>query len=703
MRKIILGLFILTSYLNALGQPKIINRTTVVLNGQWGIAKTTGELPQQYTSKVAVPGLVDMAIPALDTLGCSYKNGWYWYRRSFQLKSNAYDLIQLKIFKAKYHTKVYVNKKMVGENFYCFTPSYYDLKPYLNSHGQANEIVIGVGNLHELPDTIPNGSDYEKLHYIPGIYDNVELSLSNKPFISNVQVAPDVINKKLRVVAEILTDNYSDFDLNYVVKELKSGKVYAKGIARAKKTQKDNISALDFEIDMNGSHLWTPEIPFLYNLSLITSGDKKETRFGMRSFRFDPVRKIALLNEQPYYSRGTNVTIFRFFEDQERAGLPWDNKWVIDLHKKFKDMHWNGMRYCIGYPPERWYEIADSLGFIIQDEYPLWGCSEKIKARHLAYEYSRRMRESWNHPSIVIWDAQNETLNEEIGKAIQMCRHLDLSNRPWQNGWDDPQSPTDPLEAHPYFFGINNIYGANLASNKDYLKFLLGVVRRPHYDVNTTKYKDSVVFNNPTIINEYEYNWLNRDGTPTTLTDSVYVIWGKNLTTTERRKIYAKHLAMITEYWRAHRQATAIYQFCGLGYSRSTFPRGQTSDFWIDIKNLKFDPLFYKYVRPAFSPIGLMIDNAWDRSYKVGGNLSFPIYVINDLGQSYNGKLKLTFQKNGKIYFTQQKEISIASYDSKTFNFNIDFPKLEGIYEMKAEIQFNGESVISYRDIKLVI
>ena len=45
-------------------------------------------------------------------------------------------------------------------------------------------------------------------------------------------------------------------------------------------------------------------------------------------------------------------------------------------------MHLNSIRYCIGFPPERWYEIADSLGFLIQDEYPVWtggkGGFEKI-------------------------------------------------------------------------------------------------------------------------------------------------------------------------------------------------------------------------------------------------------------------------------------------------------------------------------------
>ena len=35
-------------------------------------------------------------------------------------------------------------------------------------------------------------------------------------------------------------------------------------------------------------------------------------------------------------------------------------------------MHWNSVRYCIGFPPEMWYDIADEEGLLIQDEFPIW-------------------------------------------------------------------------------------------------------------------------------------------------------------------------------------------------------------------------------------------------------------------------------------------------------------------------------------------
>ena len=124
-------------------------------------------------------------------------------------------------------------------------------------------------------------------------------------------------------------------------------------------------------------------------------------------------------------------------------------------------MHWGSIRYCIGFPPELWYDIADEEGFLIQDEFPIWiGDATKPgppgidrpKADKLIAEYTEWMRERWNHPCAAIWDASNETFTPETVQAIQAVRHLDLSNRPWDNGWSEPQCPTDVAECHPYLF-----------------------------------------------------------------------------------------------------------------------------------------------------------------------------------------------------------------------------------------------------------
>jgi Beta-galactosidase/beta-glucuronidase len=682
------------------------NRQVISLNGEWQITKTDGNLPEAFNSVLSIPGLVDMASPSLDTLGTLYPDGWYWHKRQLQLEEIDFDKIELKIFKAKYHTKVYVNGKFAGENFYCFTPSYFDIKPFLLPAGQTNEIVIGVGCKAQLPKNIPDGNEFEKLKYIPGIYDNVEITLSNKPFIRNIQCVPDIKNEKLRVVAEIETDATGSLNLEYNVTEVESQISIASRKITPETTQENGFVKVDFEIDMKNAKLWSPETPFLYELKLSTKKDNKTVRFGMRSFRFDAEKKIALLNEKPYYMRGTNICIFRFFEDPEREVLPWDAQWPVTLHERFKDMHWNAMRYCIGFPPERWYEICDSLGFLLQDEFPIWGDRVPLtfNADDIAEEYRRWMRERWNHPSVVIWDAQNETVTQETGIAIEMVRPLDLSGRPFENGWSRPMADTDPSESHPYLY--SRFKNTGKEPETGYRKDFFDTIRRPDNDALTHlpwKEKEAgVTFNNPSIINEYGWIWLNRDGSPTTLTENVYeTLWKDKIQTPQQRlEIYARSLAELTEYWRAHRRATGVLHLGALSYSRPAEPRGQTSDNWVDIKNLTFEPAYYKYMKPAFSPVGLMID-AWEKSYKAGDKYQIQVFVINDLDGTFDQKIELSMTKNGQTALSVIKEINIKPYEVLKISFEITVPDETGTYLLKAETVFNGEKVFSLRDFTI--
>jgi hypothetical protein len=675
-------------------------RTVLSLNGEWQIAKTGGELPEAFHATAPVPGLVDLATPALDTAGTVYGDkSWYWHRRTFDVADISFDVIRLKIFKAKYHTKVYVNGEFVGENHYCFTPSYFDVKPFLKAGGQPNELLIGVGSKAGLPDSIPNGNDYEKIKYIPGIYDNVEITLSDRPFIDNVQCAPDIVNGTLRVVAEIEAGAREGWRLAYSISERASGRKVTEGAIRVDSATADGLAIADFTVDMKDAQLWTPESPFLYELTLNTGADEKRVRFGMRSFRFDAEKKVALLNEKPYFLRGTNICIYRFFEDPDRGTLPWDDRWSLTLHERFKSMNWDIARYCIGFPPERWYEVCDSLGFMVQDEFPLWGIYN-FRTPQIAEEYRRWMRERWNHPSVVIWDAQNETVTPLTGEALRQVRGLDLSNRPWENGWSEPDLPTDPVESHPYLFSK---YMNATEPDEGYRKDFFGTVRRPNNDASdrssVTQGTDSI-FPNPSVINEYGWIWLNRNGATTTLTDRVYeTLWnGSQLTPQERLHIYARHLAMLTEYWRAHRRAAGVLHFCGLAYSRPAPPRGQTSDHFIDIKNLVYEPEFYKYVRPSFAPVGLMID-IWEKSYAPSKTVTAPVFVINDLPETFEQDLVLTLEKDGKAISTVRKQVAVEGYEVKTVPFEIALPADAGDYLMKAEITVNGEKVFSIRDI----
>ncbi len=677
------------------------NRWIISLNGTWDLAESYSlkDIPPGFNCQVPVPGLVDMATTKSDSIGINKQSRYYWYRKDFTVNGAYPDKVILKINKAKYGTWVFVNGKFSGKNLYCFTPTFIDIKEFLAEPGMENELMVVIGSYRSLPDTIANGWDFEKTRYIPGIYDDVKLILADYPYIENVQVAPDIENQKIRVAAYIENNyNIEQYKIQYMVKEVTSGRSVTGGyfVTSVERLQHDTV---DLEIKLENCHLWTPEDPFLYELNISTPGDNFSTRFGMREFYFDTISRRAMLNGKPYYMRGTNVCIYRFFEDSSRNGLPWDKEWVRKLHETFKSMHWNSIRYCIGFPPEIWYEVADETGFLIQDEFPVWYLSDKeklapdLKARHLAAEYRDWMEERWNHPCVVIWDAQNETYTEETGLAIGMVRNMDLSGRPWDNGWSPPQLLSDVIETHPYLFqDYQYLPDGTPIPPEGVMKHLLSEPRRPHNGPGG---------NNATIINEYGWLWLNRDGSPTTLTDHIYATLFREYTTPEaRQEVYARYLGMLTEYWRCHRQCTGVLHFCGLGYSRTEEPRGQTSDHFIDLKNLILEPNFVKYVRPAFSPVGLMIDK-WDIVYKAGKEIIVPVIIINDTYEDWNGGLKLSLIKGEQNLEQLSNDVNIEKLGQSKTEFKISIPSEKGKYMLVAELEYNNEPIRSIREFEV--
>jgi len=701
-------LFLLMAILISSCNKPFSNRQVISLNGQWDLTVSDSQEkippvpPRDFECQAPVPGLVDMATKTFDSIGLNRQNRYFWYRTKFTLSATYPDKVILKINKAKYGTRVYVNGNLSGKNDYCFTPTFIDIKKFLKEPGQENELIIAVGSYHSLPDTIINGWDFEKTKYIPGIYDDVKLILANYPYLENIQVAPDIDKNELKVRAYIVYDeekpNLKPYKLNYSVKEALSGKQITKGHIKVQPVLAQHDTA-NLTIKLDNCHLWTPDDPFLYDLAVSTPGDDFSTRFGMREFYFDTISKRAMLNGKPYYMRGTNVCIYRFFEDPFRDGLPWDKEWVSKLHETFKTMHWNSIRYCIGFPPEIWYEVADETGFLIQDEFPVWYLSDKeklapnLKARNLAAEYREWMKERWNHSCVVIWDAQNETYTEETGKAIGMVRDLDLSGRPWDNGWSPPQKLSDVIETHPYSFFNYQYLPVDASMPPD------GIMK-DHFSEAKLPF-NGPEGNNARIINEYGWLWLNRDGSPTTLTDRIYATLFRDYKTPEARfEIYARYLGMKTEYWRSHRQCAGVLHFCGLGYSRTEEPRGQTSDHFIDIRNLVLEPNFVKYVRPAFSPVGLMID-WWNLSCKPDEKLEIPVAVINDTYDDWNGEVKISLMKGEQVVQQQSSKLFVENLGRAEHEFSITMPSEKGIYSLVAELEYNNEPVRSIREFKV--
>ncbi len=668
----------------------IETRKTISLDGTWQLAEgALNDRPKSFEHQVAVPGLVSMAKPAFEEIGVmSTRREAFWYRRTFRYEGTIPAVALLKVHKAMFGTQVILNGQTIGSHIPCFTPGYFDAKPALRVG--ENELIIRIGACREiLPKTIPTGWDYEKKKFIPGIYDSVELILSGSPHINRVQAVPDIDQKSVTIHAWLPQAGAPAASrIKFTIREALSGKLVGEAESTSHKVGDSPELTGQATIRLSHCRLWSPEDPFLYELEARTAGDVVKTRFGMRSFTFDQATGRAMLNGKPYFMRGSNITLYRFFEDSDCADKPWNEEWVRRLHKEVKKMHWNSLRYCIGFPPEFWYRIADELGILIQDEFPIWNMSpkpEEADPNELAQEYTEWMQERWNHPSVVIWDACNEThAQARTGEAIKMVRALDFSHRPWDNGWAPPESPGDVFESHPYHFCDANFKLADIAKDSGVPDGNVGIN-------NDAK--------NPIIINEYGWLWLNRDGAPTTLTSGVYQnLLGKDSTPAQRQHLYARYSAAETEFWRSHRACAGVLEFCALGYSRAD---GQTSDHWLDLEKLTWEPEFYKYVRDAFAPVGLMID-AWADEYPAGKAQAFPVVVINDLYPNWRGNVRFRLLCQGGAVQEKSQPCEIPSLGKINLSFTLDLPAKPGDYQIEATLLKPGtEPVSSLRDFKI--
>jgi beta-galactosidase len=149
-----------------------------------------------------------------------------------------------------------------------------------------------------------------------------------------------------------------------------------------------------------------------------------------------------------------------------------------------------------------------------------------------------------------------------------------------------------------------------------------------------------------------------------------------------------------------------VLHFCGHGYSRAgDKPRpegGATSDHFIDLEKLTFESNFERYVRDAFSPVGLMI-NFWAEQLDAGSQRKFEVVLINDLPALFKGPVRLAIEQDGTTVAEKSKNCQIDGLGRIVLTFDMEIPNEEGQYKLVAElIRPDGTNVQSLRDFKIL-
>lgn len=708
-KRLILALCCLSLWTHA----ALAQRNTLSLDGTWQIADSQSgdRMPAAFTHTVPVPGLANLARPAFadvddfysrehlgrriqakiapDAWLAQYWQGkvnqdrnYFWYRKTFPAPARR-AVALLKINKAQFGTAVWLNGQKLGEYPGCFSASYYHAEKAIHWNAE-NTLVVRIGaHPAVLPDTYPTGSDFEKIKWTPGIYDQVSLIFCDNPQIATVQVAPRIATGEIVVQTRLKNcgETAAASSLAHVVKTWKGAAQVAAPPAEMVALKPGEEKVLTQTIKIPDARLWSPEDPFLYVVESSTGGDSVATRFGMREFRFDGPTRRAYLNGRVYYLRGSNITLHRFFEDPLCKDLPWNEAWVRKLLGEVpKKMNWNYFRFCIGPVPDRWLDICDEVGLLVQNEFFVWtgapgwykGYSRSHDAGEMIRQYKDWMRDNWNHPSVAVWDANNETKDALFGtKIIPAVRSLDLSDRPWENSYNPPVGPNDPVEDHPYL--MISGWNGKLKFHMTDLETMDGKPRKGALPSDK----------HAPLINEYGWLWLNRDGSPTRLTEKLYpqLMGAGQSTPRQRLDLYSYLLAGKTEFWRAHRQYAGIIHFV---YLTCSYPGVYTADHFRDVTRLELDPAFADYMGEAFKPLGVYL-NFFQPSLPAGANRTFKIMMVNDEYRPAQGTLTLSLEgPSGQTLARSKRPYDLPALGDGTYELALTVPEMAGKCILKA-------------------
>ncbi len=726
MRNLLFFLFLCLSFpVNAAIEGE---RTVINLNGTWQFDQTVNAFPPaKFTRTIPVPGLIHLAIPGIEDYDKFFKRAdqvvakeqhnlynidytprYSWYRKSVFVAGELEGkeaIITIK--KSQYVTTVYLNGMDMGTSMACYTPVEFPITNALK-FGAENEILVRVGDRVWLPSEAAGGTDKEKEHYLPGIWDDVEVSFTGKVRVNRLLVLPTVAGKKVTIKAQLRNFNPAQIfygeemsdsvTLDIAITEKISGKMVAFKSGRFA-TKRDNISIAELDIPITVFTNWTPDEPFLYEANATLRNDNGISdnigkQFGMRDFARKG--KFFYLNGEKIILRGTNVTLQRFFEDPECSNLVWDKEWVKKLLVTYpKQLNWNMMRICVGIAPDFWYDLADEYGLLFQNEWLYWqnhGWDDQIQKEYTDWVWS-----DGSHPSIAIWDAINENWDDYIGNIlIPELKKLDPT-RIWDAGYmTGEQMALDEMdEPHPYQGRIN---ANDPVSEKNF------------YPLGNLDYKPGILRDiresgSAQLVNEYGWIWLWRNGMPSKLTVDVYDYYlGKNSTPDQNWELQAYWLQLETEWLRSEPSIAGVLAFCYLANNY-----GYTGDWFAgNIKDLEPTPVL-EWFRHAFAPAATFINLTDERYTKFiephlpGSTLLFNLSGINNLNKMANGTVKVKLiNAKGQTFAEQSFLVKLESFQRTDIPVSLVLPADAGGYVLVAEFTpGNGQTVISRRFLKI--
>jgi beta-galactosidase len=300
------------------------------LNGTWEVEESVENSPPSSFSHTApVPGMLYLAEPPFDKVGkLSCRRNYFWYRTTFDIQGQQRNRTELVIHKAQFGVSVWLNGSYLGKYDGAFTAARFRADKSM-LWGQTNTLLVRVGAWrNSVPIDEPASQDIEKNYWFPGIWDDVELIVSDTPHIVRTKIEPNIKTGEVTVLTTLRNDRITACAVT-----MHTSAIDPEGLAASSASDTavsivpGGETTVVQSVSMNAPFsLWTLENPFLYTMKnqVLASGeelDSLETRFGMRSVEWRAgADKGFYLNGERLLLRGSNIAIHRFMDDKD-AGI----------------------------------------------------------------------------------------------------------------------------------------------------------------------------------------------------------------------------------------------------------------------------------------------------------------------------------------------------------------------------------------------
>lgn len=380
-------------------RPQMVRNEWSNLNGLWEYKITSKEAvqPENFDGRILVPYPVESALSGVQKeLLPSQK---LWYKRTFSKPPKiGSDRLILHFGAVDWKATVYINGKQIGSHQGGYQNFSFDITNDMKEGD--NELVVEVFDPSN-KGINPHGKQVlnpQNILYTAssGIWQTVWLEKVPSVYISNIFTTPNLDSSFLRVL----------------VNTNKQGKDYTiEAIASNGNSIKGKIGD-QLRLPVPNTHVWSPEDPYLYNLSvrLLYKGkivDTVGSYFGMRKIEVKKDEKgieRLFLNNRYQYHLGV---LDQGFWPEGLYTAPTDEALKFDM-LAIKNIGFNTIRKHVKLEPARWYYYADKIGMLVwQDMVTCAGNSEEAHAE-FEKENIENITQLHNYPSIVIWVLFNE-------------------------------------------------------------------------------------------------------------------------------------------------------------------------------------------------------------------------------------------------------------------------------------------------------